>query len=446
MGKFDSAGDILSFIFAHNYCAFTASLTNQRAFPYLDEFVGTPSAKVISDRQGRAHLLRATGSGHETRWVVKIDSWDEEADPPMLKRMDDIYKQVGIGYYPTPSSLGMGLMRAIWSQYGIQQHTALPLACESFIQNKSVGGIVQNNCVGKHFDELLYLDLTSAYLSKFTILPTGTASWFRGRGYENLATWFARCTVFVPSDLALGPFPVVKQRRKDWRRRVQYPTLGGTYETYLWREQAEACALAGCDVQVHEGWGWPEFTSDTLRWCQEAYWLRQVSMQPWVEAGIKKSIVGAIGHHSMSRTHWYLVDEKRRRPEDTEVVTDDGDAINMYVREEWDAHSAYMTHWGEYTRMLCNLGVYQFALPYAERGTLVKIDFDSVMTLETDGAHQFIQKHSYEEALCPAGSWTYMLLHDVDIVTKRGFKSKELTRLPGGYTNEPNKRNLAKAG
>jgi hypothetical protein len=73
------------------------------------------------------------------------------------------------------------------------------------------------------------------------------------------ATYFAKCIVCVARKLPLGVFPV----RNENGYAVNYPTEPGIYKTYLWREQVEDAEIAGCDVEVIEGYYWRVLTPPT---------------------------------------------------------------------------------------------------------------------------------------------------------------------------------------
>lgn len=316
--------------------------------------------------------------------------------------------------------------------HNLRKHSALSLAAEQFVSEHSVGGVVHTPGSGNFYQELLYMDMSSAYLSQYTVHPAGSAGWFVGEYFaEKYATYFARCIVRVIKELALGPFPVVRQG-KGHQRRITYPTLEGNYETYLWKEQVEDCRAAGCEVTVYEGYGWQQFTTDNLPWAQEAFRLRQNAPTSFIEKGIKRGSVASIGHHKMPREHYFLVPEERAEFGDIPVFSEWGDPYNLFVHVEPDPHSAFMYHWWSYTVMMCNHTVYNFALPYAQQGRLVMVDYDSIMVLEENESKRYIKKYSVEAMSCPPGTWLWMLLHNVKVHAARRFESDELTKLPGG--------------
>lgn len=109
-----------------------------------------------------------------------------------------------------------------------------------------------------------------------TRLPTGTVIW--GSSFNNHPefniTWFCRCSITVPHTLSLGVFPIQVSANDRDRKAKIYPTEPGTYESYIWKEQTQDCLDAGCQVTVHHGFAWNEWTRDNqafLSLCRELW-------------------------------------------------------------------------------------------------------------------------------------------------------------------------------
>lgn len=425
----DDAGDLAQFLGANRGWVFTGSLTNTFALQFLPGLVDMDQAKVLANQKGKPLAARIQW-GRESRWVIKTEVWNEVPEPGCLNRMWDIYEHCEEGFAPTPSSLGNRLMlRSYERHHHGRKHTAPSMACELFLRKYAVGGVVYYPGIGQ-YDSLQYMDMKSAYLSKYWMQPDGTAIRVVDGYVEGLATYFCQCSVTIYHELPLGPFP--QRIMKGHKSKVAYPTLPGRYENvYLWREQVEACKRAGCSVEVYHGFGWKDFTADNLEWCQDTVRLRKMANSEHVEKKSKGLGVAAIGHHGMNRDHYVLVDENHRSPLDRPVLNEDGDAFGYYVHPEYDNRSALMVHWAKYAAMMTNLAVYYFALPFAIQGRLVSMDFDSIMVLEGDDKHQYIRKYSVEDMAAPAGSWIYRLLHNVNVIADRTFESDEMTRKPG---------------
>lgn len=113
------------------------------------------------------------------------------------------------------------------------------------------------------------VDTTSSSFPKLqciescTRLPTGTVIW--GSSFNNHPefniTWFCRCSITVPHTLSLGVFPIQVSANDRDRKAKIYPTEPGTYESYIWKEQTQDCLDAGCQVTVHHGFAWNEWTN-----------------------------------------------------------------------------------------------------------------------------------------------------------------------------------------
>lgn len=429
--------DVLNFLADHLACAYTHSFTDYRAFPYLDGMVRHSETKIISNKNGIPHLERINVSG-SSRWIVQADTWNEIAEPSMLDRMWDFFEFVDeeamytggmkIGWSPTPSSHGRKLMHFINFICRLPRHTSVGLSCEQYIREHMSGAIAITPGVGQDYEVAAHLDQAAAYIAKWTLHPAGPVTHFRN-GHADYPVWFAECKVDIHSELPLGPFPIRRKKTKDWSKRVDYPTLPGSYTAYLWSGQADDAERAGCTVRPITGWGWHELTSDNMFWAEWAYDVREAATTEHVKEKFKSCLVGGVGRHGSGRTHYILVDEEHAGPNDRCVTSPSGEPLAYFVHEEFDNNTALMVHWNNYTVTETNRSVYQFALPYAMEGRLIMIDTDSVIVLETDEGHRYAKKIPKSEILL--GQWYYTQLHDLHVLGHRKFKSLEITRLPG---------------
>lgn len=417
-----------------NSALYTNGFTSSVSFPYLRPFVDNGKSKVICTKTGIPSLIRvATKKG--TRWIVDTDSWNETPEAEVTGRMWDLFEHYGIGFAPTAGSLGRLLMIKIHQEQGFKRHTSLSLSCEKFIKDNQPGGMAQTLELGR-WDQLDYIDMKSAYLSKYYMNPAGTARWEIGLDDVDCATYFCRCTVFVTSDLPLGPFAVRTTDWKKYRKRLIYPRQPGVYENvYLWKEQVETIRSLGCEVWTHEGYSWPDFTTDNMFWCQSSFWLRKSAGSSHVKEKVKTCIVAPIGRMGMDRLHYYLVNEANHKPEDRVMVDSNGDPIDIYIREEVDKNSAYMTHWWAYTVAMCNLELFNFAYPFALQGKLVSTDYDSVLVKDL-GKHNFVEYGTPQANNAKPGTWVHRPLHEIEVIADRSFRSLELTKTPGVPHND----------
>jgi hypothetical protein len=430
------ADSIVRHISTTNSALYTPSLNSSASFPYLKDFVGHRTSKVICTKKGTPALTRVrTNKG--TRWIIGVGTWDEDPEPGVCNRMWDVFETMGVGFAPTPASLGTLHMVKIHEQYRLPRHTGLSLSCEKFLKQHQTNGIITTLELG-YYPELAYIDKSAAHLSKYWLQPSGTARWERNCSQSVCATYFGRCTVIVASELSLSPFST---RARTGKKRLSYPRTPGVYEdVYLWKEQVEQCKEAGLGVQTHEGYSWPEFTTDNMQWCQSAYWLRQGAGTEALKKKVKSCINAPIGRMGMDRIHYSLVDEAKSKPEDIPIVNEYGEPIDFYIRKEVDRHSAYMTHWWAYTLGMCAVDVFKFALPYAQQGRLVSIDYDSVLVKEISSDQLFIERGTAEAKKCKPGTWLYQKLHEVSVTADRTFRSLELTHTPGVSHNDTEHR------
>lgn len=423
----DDAGDLAAYMRDNRGCIYVPSLVGTTfTYKYLSDFIRMENAKVLSSKKGKPNSIRIR-FGNTSRWVSSLENWDEIPEVECLDRLWDIYEHFDVGYAPTKSSLGNKYSIYLYTAGKLGKHTAPSLACENFIHQHSVGQGVCTPGLGR-YDLLRYMDIHAAFLRYYRIHPDGTAVRFLSEP-EDLATYFARCTVTIHETLPLGPFP--QKAIRNHKPKVFYPTEPGTYEEiYMSKEQVADCREAGCTVQVFEGFGWKSFTTDNIVF-SDGMWYKRTLASGHVKDKSKSVGVAAIGRNAQERVHYFLVDAGRSLPNERVVLDKNGDPLTYCVRSEVDDRSAYMIHWWWYTVTECNRAVYHFALPYAKEGRLVMIDYDSVMVRDGDDKHQYIRKESVEEIFARAGDWKWQLLHNVNVIADRTFESDEMTRKPG---------------
>ena len=419
----ESWKDVIHFVTTHNALLYTQSLTNEYHFPWLFEAVANEHTKVLCNQKGAPISVRI--HQRKTYWVIRASVWGFDCDARFLTGMQEFFHYVGAGTFTTPSSLGHFLMKKMYAEFGFPQQTSLSKYCELFLREHLTGGMVQSPCVGNEYEELIELDKSSAYLAHWTVHPMGTGVAFRNGHCDQFETWFALCEIEIHHDLALGPFPV-----RQVKSRVIYPTLKGTYYAYLWKEQAMDCHSSGCSVRVHSGYGWRKMESYQVPWAQQAYWLRKNASTEFNERCCKAIAVAGIGHHSMRRERYYLAYEDMSK-NDRYLTEDSGRPLRLQVVQESDDNAAIMLHWNNYTISQCNRDVYHFALPFAQEGRLVQLDYDSVLVLEKDERTRYIARNDMQHHNIEPGTWLWRALHDVKIVGPRAFRAREKNKLPG---------------
>jgi hypothetical protein len=76
---------------------------------------------------------------------------------------------------------------------------------------------------------------------------------------RNLAYWFAYCTMPQAHPLALSRFQIHQMTDDEPMRHTCHSAEPGSYETWLWSDEAKICQDLGCEVTTHHGWGWDKW-------------------------------------------------------------------------------------------------------------------------------------------------------------------------------------------
>lgn len=335
------------------------------------------------------------------------------------------FSYMGTGVCITPGSTGGTFMKLVWQEERFKKETCVSLSCEKFLRDKSVGGVIQTLANGE-FDELMKFDAASNFLSHWTVEPQGAAVWFNSEKVKMYKTYFAECTVKVRDILPMGLFPI-----RGKRGRIFYPTTEGTYELYLWKEHIEFLQEEGLEVRIRGGAGWQDVTDNPGTWSLRIYWKRKKAPTKLIEKWCKASAVGAIGHHGMSRLHFFLEPDTKEHDHSVIIVNKEGEPLCYGVAEEPDQTSAYLLHWQRHCVSMANLGSIAFGLPFAKEGRLVQIYHDSALIVEEDERHRYIARHSNEALEQPPGTWLYELLSPCTIDKKGGVDSPQYSRHTG---------------
>jgi len=415
-------------MFAYNLLIFVQSVSS---FPYINEAVLDPQAKVVCDKKGVPTSIRFKRKGF-SRWIVAISTWglDDTIGPEdSLKRLRMVFTYVNVGCFSTPGSMGHAVLTDTWAKNRLPRHTTANGFCNRFLQSHLVGGRVDTPGLGKKYPSTLEYDMKLGYLSEFIRNPTGTSVPFHCRNNTRLLdmfeTWFAECQIYIREPLDLGPFPVRE------RESIKYPTQPGEYTAYLWEHQAALCIQDGCSVQPIKGYGWYELTDDTTYFCYAMYDLHK-NAPPEIKDIIKRSIVATIGRNGMQSTFYKLVPEYEYQEGDTPLIQNK-EAYNWFIREYIDFNSANMLHWYSYnlTKVACD--TYDLASIYARSGQLVCTNYDSVMIHSpTEQDYRWcISRDNPDASMLPPGSWRWEELHNVEIVAPRSVISDEKITLPG---------------
>jgi hypothetical protein len=414
-------------LFHHNLLVFTASLTDKSIFPFLADCVQDDKTKVICNKEGKASSVRIKRKS-SSRWIVPASSWDKIIDRDFMSDMRCIYNYIGVGEKPTPSSCGTSLLSQEWARNHFARIASVNGMCRDMLfQFRNGGRCDLSVAKGAQFESLVELDIASAYLAHLLRMPIGTSIRTYGNDLWNFWTFFCKCSVTITTELALGPFPDRKQKSS----KIKYPTLPGTYEVHLWREQIEDCLAVGCQVTMYRGYGWHDYTEDTTSSCQRLYQLRVNAPDDDIEHAVKKVTTSAIGRFGTHNTFYSLVHEDDSLEGEQVLLNDQNRATQWHVHPEEDFTGPSMIHWYSYNMMQCARTLYRYALPYAREGRLVMTNYDAILVLEQDETHRYIQKHTLEAKMCAMGDWRWKRLTNVTIKGERSLECDQYVSLPG---------------
>jgi hypothetical protein len=429
-------------VFDYNLLTFVINLTDD--FPYLDDCVHNKKVQVICNKEGKPTCVRLTGKKNSSRWIIPESSWDRAgyerkqreknpdfilSDKNFVSFMRQTYDHFALGTRPTPSSCGVALLRDHWKQNNLSRISGCNRSTARFLYEHRIGSrcdlFVEK---GSFFDELIELDMATAFGAMYCQkIPVGSGIKFLGNDCWQFFTFFCECTVTIPNELALGPFPV----RKAKQSKIVYPTLPGTYQTYLWKEQIEDALQVGCKVEIHKGFGWHDSTEDMTIPSQHLYHLRNTAPNDWIEVATKKITTGAYGRFGMNNSFYSLVDEESSDFGQGCITDSQNNPLDYFVKEEKDYSTPSMIHWYSYNLMQCTRALYQYALPYAREGRLIMTNYDAIIVMEKDETHRYAKKHSLEALLCSMGDLRWKRLTNVTIKGERSVVCDQYTVLPG---------------
>jgi len=397
---------------------YTESLTDPCLSNSITSWANSSSSKIIATDVGK--VIAARLGNRSTTWVVGYDSWDgHNPGPDFIKELDEDFTYIGVGSYPTASSLGRGTMRHVYREERLPPHTSLPVACEEYLLHNGFGGISVTPKSGIIVPEVYQQDMSSAWVSTYNRHPDNTPEWFTaGADLSQYVTWFAEVEIEVTETLALGVFPT---RLKSGR--VKYPTRKGRYKTHVWKETADSAKRQGCKVSVDKGWGWVSWTEDNQAWAEWIFNKRQGANSDRQEKRVKKTAVAAIGSQGRGRDCYVVVGPELYNPETDYPVTHGQAPIDLWVHPERDNRSPTMVHWNHYTVNMSNSVVRDFAYPYAERNELLLIDYDAAFIVGSEPGT--MRKGSVESILCKPGTWLWKLHHNFRILRNRMWISDE---------------------
>lgn len=426
----DNLSHLIELLFSENILVFVASLTTTTEFPYLAESVQDKRASVLCNDEGWPLAIRYSGKKGRSAWVVPSSTWDSPCTLSFLQTLRKVFN-IARAVKPTPGSLGGALLRRTWATGHYPRHSAPNAIALDLLRGNSVGGrcdtlVKQYKETQEIYPSLLELDGATFYLAHLLVLPTGTSRLFLSDHCTQYVTYFAKCYVTIHTELALGPFPVKRKKGK-----IVYPTLPGTYETHLWKEQIEDAKTLGCSVTIDGGFGWSVLTEDTTDICTLLYRYRMLYPDSPTEGIFKKVIVSMLGHLGMRNTFYTIVALEDAYEHEPCVLNENFHPQNYVVRENTDYTKPSMYHWFQYDIMQTSRSLFWMAYPYAEEGRLIATNYDAIIVREGNETSTYAEKHSLEAHMAQMGDWRWQRLTNVKIHGDRSVECDQKVTLPG---------------
>lgn len=270
-------------------------------------------------------------------------------------------------------------------------------------------------------------------------LPTGPAGRFLdGIGHEEYRIFVADCTVTIPTDQIFGFFPVRGEEGE-----LIYPISSGRYHTWLWSNQVAMCRRHGLTVDVGDGWGWRETTTDCARFVQEMERLRDAAPTRQIADWVKLCLVAAIGRLNSSPYRSFLAHDG----EDEQRIADAGRALDLFLREELDTRPQSMPHWFWYVLSLGMEHLTEEAFIWKKQEMLVATNTDAVLIRKESDVSNYPRKQQMTGQQCMAnlssepfksGTWqarkllraTLPALRHLTATTEQGEKIDKRPGLP----------------
>lgn len=370
-----SIADLASLLYQENLLLFVESIAGlpDSWLDYCIDF-----AKVWCNKRGTPVSIQFQFIGGATRWVTMSKSWGyKKPSMHFLQNLRRFFNHMDSGVSTGPGGLGLTKLRSSWlSQFRLtwkaHRHERPNWgACEE-MQQKGMGARSDDAPTRETFDFIWELDRKNAYGADLASeLPTGPACRFLdGIGHEEYRIFVADCTVTVPEDQLFGFFPF-----RNAESELTYPVRVGQYRTWLWSNQVAMCRRHGLTVEIGDGWGWREVTTDCARFVQEMERLRDCAPIKQLADWVKLCLVAAIGRLNSSPYRSFLAHDG----EDAQRIADAGRALDLFLRQELDTRPQSMPHWFWYVLALGMEQLTEEAWKWKQQEMLIATNTDAVL-------------------------------------------------------------------
>lgn len=439
---YDSQGVILGR--GLDYASLAHLATSERLDIYVDSLasecwidltldaVDDPGATVHCSHSGGVVSIQFTGARQRTGSLACLASWGmDHVSLVALCAIEAVSRVMAVGTYVSPGALGEAHWRASRAQYA---RVSVPcLAARTTLLSHITGGRADTPALGESFAEAYESDLRSAYPSLSVGVPVGTAGRMLGElSADENCTYFAHCRVVVPgwcrgvAPVSLGEpsgdsGSVLRYNRRHFR------AVPGTYDAWIWREEVEACRVAGYVVAVGAGWYWTHFDTDNRHWLDRLAVARRAGEAQGVVGLVKRAGVAAIGRHGMGDATYELIDEAHADPAvDEPLIAQWGESpiLALWLHKVAAPNSHHLPHWYSYILAKCRLALYhRYIAEEAAGNRPLMTNFDSITT----AGYPTQPISDVDEP----GTWRAIVLHDMEIRAPRSYVSREKTVLPG---------------
>ena len=76
---------------------------------------------------------------------------------------------------------------------------------------------------------------------------------------DDFVNWFVYCTMPQVHPLIMNRFHIHQMTDDKPMGYAWFPVEPGSYETWLWADEVKTCRELGCEVTIHDGFGWKEW-------------------------------------------------------------------------------------------------------------------------------------------------------------------------------------------
>jgi len=324
------------------------------------------NAEALLDDSHNIHAYRHH-IGRTVCWSVRHDLWPVPLTPGGLTLLERAFVLLGTGNAPTPSSLGLRLMRQL---YPLNAELVTPprLGLYTTLYQNRIGGRADLVADSDRTYRIVHeFDINSAYPAALCQVPQGNAT---KASKPTRRPWYGYVTIHIP-DLPLGPVAV-----RDSDGILRYPT-NTTVHGWYWDVEAETAAEYGCSYVVHKCYVWDGYTNAFELWSHTLHKLRK--QHPDIANIIKVASVAAIGRFLSP-------------PEQTILSLKPGSNAKPYVNEQgltdlWintimRRNDTQLTHIGSYVLASVRMRLFTLAYRYAANNSLLATNYDAIYTID----------------------------------------------------------------